>query len=192
MKTSRLWQKVIASAINCAAVLALTLPFVAFLGVELWKIITISSFFCYNVICRKRCLGMRFVGTFIEPPTTVLYALTYTTGFATIFYSVALPGDLLALNGFLQTVSYMTTGNTAHGWVAGQATMTRDQYMELCKSRARLALLEGKPDKAVHDLIADLGKYKETAPPHYIAQLGLVLLKEGDEIMIQKWIEGFA
>lgn len=133
---------------------------------------------------------MRLVGTYIEPPTSPFYALLYTLGFASFFYSAIFPLDLLLVNGVIQTVSVMMTGNTAHGNFAGQGTMTRDQYVERCKGRARLSMMVGDPKKAVHELIDDLGRYKDTSPPSYIADLGLVLLKEADEYWISHWIEG--
>ena len=82
--------------------------------------------------------------TYIEPPTSPLYAALYTAGFATFFYSVWFPMDLLIANGLLQITSLAMTGNTAHGNFAGQGTMSREQYLERAKGRARLYVIEGK------------------------------------------------
>jgi hypothetical protein len=86
---------------------------------------------------------MRLVGTFIEPPTTLLYASLYSCGFATFFYNVWFPMDLLAANGILQVTSLAMTGNTAHAFLARSGTMSRDDYMKRCKSQAYLHILEG-------------------------------------------------
>ena len=61
MKTSSISQKIGASAINCSLVMMVASPLYPLLGVELWKLATILSFFGYNLICRKRCIGMYVV-----------------------------------------------------------------------------------------------------------------------------------
>ena len=93
----------------------------------------ISSLLFLQSDIRTRCIGMRCVGTYIEPPTSFRYAALYSLGFATFFYSVWFPMDLLIVNGILQVGSLAMTGNTLHGNFAGQGTMSREQYLERAK-----------------------------------------------------------
>lgn len=191
MDTSRVWQKVGASAINCAAVLILTLPFLLFVSIELWKLLTILVFFLYNLIFRRRCLGMRIVHTFIDPPASPLYIVNYTIGYATFFYYVMVPFDLLALNGVAQTVSVMTTGNTLHARLAGQGTLTREQYLAQCKQRAHKILEVDMKSTAVESLIRDLTPWRDLTPSQLEMDLGRILARDGTSEHVRAWIDGF-
>ena len=192
MKTSSIPQKIGASAINCSLVMMVAAPLYPLLGVELWKLATITAFFSYNLICRKRCIGMYVVHTFIEPPTSFRYAALYSLGFATFFYSVWFPMDLLLANGLLQVGSLAMTGNTLHGNLAGQGTMSRAQYLNECKKRAGALLLDGKPHEAVASMVNDLNHWSELAPSKWLIDMGYVLADGQDNTRnLVAWIDGF-
>jgi hypothetical protein len=191
MKTSSIPQKVGASVINCSLVLLLTIPLYPLLAADLWKLLTVSVFFFYNMIFRTRCIGMRCVGTYIEPPTSPLYAALYSVGFATFFYSVWFPMDLLIANTILQVGSLTMTGNTLHGNFAGQGTMSRGQYLDRAKGRARLYVIEGKLDEAVSSLESDLDKWPDLQQPKWIIDIGRNLARDGNQGLVLTWIEGF-
>jgi hypothetical protein len=115
--------KVGASMINVSLIVFASLPLYAVMpDVNTWRLSCVVIFVIYNLMFRKRCLGMRLMGTYIHPPSSIPYVAAYAAGFASIIYWVWLPFDLLLLNSAAQLTSILRTGNTLHGWLTGSET----------------------------------------------------------------------
>ena len=192
MKTSSIPQKIGASAINCTLVLLLTIPLYPLLDrgfVEATERFSLL-FLQYDIQNALHWHAIR--GTYIEPPTSPLYAALYSVGFATFFYSVWFPMDLLIANTILQVGSLTMTGNTLHGNFAGQGTMSRGQYLERAKGRARLYVIEGKLHEAVSSLASDLDKWPDLRQPKWMIDIGRNAgQRNGKRRLVLTWIEGF-
>jgi hypothetical protein len=125
MATS-LGDKVGASMINVSLLVFVSLPLYALMpDVNSWRFACVLTFLIYNLAVRKRCLGMRLMGTYIHPPSSIPYVAAYAAGFASIIYYIWLPFDLLLLNSAAQLTSILRTGNTLHGWLTGSETTTK-------------------------------------------------------------------
>ena len=133
---------------------------------------------------------MRVVGTYIEPPTSIWYATLYSLGFSTFFYHVYVPMDLLAVNGTLQVTSLAMTGNTLHGNLAGQGTMSREEYLARAKRRAGGYWLDGNLHQAVNSLVNDLQSWKDLRIPDFMIDLGRTLADDNDYAGVRLWIDG--
>lgn len=187
---SRLWQKLGASTVNCVLVLLLTLPLLLVLNVEQWKIVSIAIFWSYNICFRSRCLGMRLVGTFIEGRSSILYVSLYTAGFSTFFYCACIPGDLLAANTIAQIVSLAMTNNTLHANLAGQGTITAEEYVARAQRRAGMFWLDGKYEAAVISLATDLSRWPDLRVPDWIVDGGMRMAVDKDAHGVRLWIDG--
>lgn len=129
MKNSNPDRKILASIINCTLVTVISLPIYLVAEPQVWKLSAVILFFAYNLIFRRRCIGMMVAGTYLERPTSVRYAALYTISFSSLFYSWHVPGDLLVANGLLfQLPSLALTGNTAHGLLGGQWTYEHNDH----------------------------------------------------------------
>lgn len=120
---SNVRQKALASFVNILIVMTLSLPIYLHAGWETGRISSVILWFLYNLLFRRRCVGMMVAGTYLERPASILYVTLYTLGFSTFFWSVLVPCDLLLANALCQIVSIKITGNTLHGWIGGQWTM---------------------------------------------------------------------
>src|SRR4029077_17246388 len=91
-------QKSEVSGINfgfVSVVMVAAWPLIAVASV--WKITAVAACFVYCMALRSRCLGAYVLALYQNKPTTMLYAALYTAGYATFFYSLILPNDLLLL-----------------------------------------------------------------------------------------------
>jgi hypothetical protein len=112
-----IWKRVSASAHNCAIIIVGSLPLLPLLGREGWRYATLAICFIYHVCCRHGCPGNYIAGLRNEPPLSVQYCALYTCGFATIFYSIAVPFDLLAMYVLAQLICLRVTGRTIPGYL---------------------------------------------------------------------------
>src|SRR5215471_17273255 len=106
-----------ASAHNCAAIIVGSLPLLPILGRENWRYALVAICFLYHLWFRRRCLGNFVCGVTNSKPFGVLYCALYSAGFATIFWSIAVPFDLLAMYVCAQWVCLRATGYTLPGLV---------------------------------------------------------------------------
>ena len=84
------------------------------------------------------------------------------------------------------------TGNTLHGNLAGQGTMSREQYLHECKKRAGALLLDGKPHEAVASMVEDLNRWPDLQPPKWLIDMGNMLADaNGNTRSLVAWIDGF-
>jgi hypothetical protein len=120
-------QKVAASTVNCVIVFTASVPFYLMFSVDAWRAATVILFFSYNMIFRKRCIGMMLVGTYSEKPASPVYAALYTLSFSTVLWYWIFPLDLALAYGFtVQAPCVMLTGNTLHGWITNEGTRTNN------------------------------------------------------------------
>jgi hypothetical protein len=126
-------QKFFASALNAMTVLIITSPLLLLLGFTWeWKLTTIIIFFLYEIILLatkdKRDFGMVLVKSYWREPFTIfqyiIYNVFYTLSFATLFFYIIFPGDILILNLlFIQLPLVIFTKSTLHGCLSGMATI---------------------------------------------------------------------
>ena len=117
--------KIIASVINCSLVTLISLPIYFVAEIAVWKASAVALFFIYNVLFRKRCVGMYLVRTYQERPASVRFAALYSISYSSLLFYVYVPGDLLCINGLVfQLPCLALVGNTAHGYLAGQQTLS--------------------------------------------------------------------
>lgn len=138
MKTK--WhQKLLASIINALIVFIVIIPIWLFEISSGWqKLIIIMVFFFYELafmLLAKdgRDLGMRVVGSRWRKNYSnrrkVVYTIFYTASFASIFFWVRYPFDLLLMNLLLiQLPSVLLSGTTFHGWIAGMTSVIDGKY----------------------------------------------------------------
>jgi hypothetical protein len=122
-----IWKRISASAHNCALIIVGSLPLLPFLGREGWRYAVIAICFVYHLRYRRSCLGNFITGLRNEPPISVLYCLFYTGGFATIFYSIAVPFDLLGMYVLAQALCLRTTGRTIPGYLTNWSPTYENQ-----------------------------------------------------------------
>ena len=110
-------RRVSASAHNCALIIVGSLPLLPLLGRENWRYAVITICFVFHIVFRRRDLGGIVNGLKYDPPPSVLWCALYSCGFSTIFYSVAVPFDVLGLYVLLQGVCLRATGYTIPGLI---------------------------------------------------------------------------
>jgi hypothetical protein len=71
--------------------------------------------------------------------------------------------------------------------------MTRAEYLEWCKKRAREYLDAGALGDAVASILSDLGKNPETekSVQPELSMIGIVAAANGDSEFVRRFIEGF-
>jgi hypothetical protein len=122
-------KKATASAVNISIVSASTLPIYYFLGLNIWRVSCIISFFLYSLLLSHRCFGQMVAGTYQNQPTNLAFAALYTAGFTTVIYWIWFPFDLALANGlFVQMPCLLVFGNTLHGLATGRQTMTQVEH----------------------------------------------------------------
>jgi hypothetical protein len=72
------------------------------------------------------------------------------------------------------------------------STMTREQYVERSKERARTLLRVGRTREAVISIIMDMRKQPSCAVPPEIHAFGICAATAGDVAATREYIEGFA
>ena len=120
-------RKLLASSLNAILAIAMATPTLDH-SWEAFRIAAVLNFFLYNLLflaCNEnRCLGMigfglRWRGPF-EWRRHLAHNLLYTASFATLFWFVVFPFDLLVANLLLlQIPALLTRGQTFHALVAG-------------------------------------------------------------------------
>ena len=70
--------------------------------------------------------------------------------------------------------------------------MTREQYVERSKERARSLLRVGQIHEAVASMMMDMRKYPNCEVPHEIHAIGIHAAAAGDVAVTRAYIEGFA
>ena len=113
------WQRVSASAHNCSLIIVGSLPTLPILGRENWRHALIATCFAYHACFRRGCIGNYINRSRDEPPVSLRWCIFYTAGFATIFYSVFVPFDLLGLYIVAQIACLRLTGRTIPGYLTG-------------------------------------------------------------------------
>jgi hypothetical protein len=85
----------------------------------------------------------------------------------------------------------MASGN-AHLLVSlTLSTVTREQYVERSKERARSLLRVGRIREAVASMMMDMRKYPNCEVPHEIHAIGIYGAAAGDVAVARAYIEGF-
>ena len=75
------------------------------------------------------------------------------------------------------------------------STVTREQYVERSKERARSLLMVGRIHQAVASMMMDMRKYPNypnCEVPHEIHATGIFAAAAGDAVLARAYIEGFA
>jgi hypothetical protein len=80
----------------------------------------------------------------------------------------------------------MASGN-AHLLVS----LTREQFIERSKERARSLLRVGRIREAVASMMADMRKHPNCEVPHEIHAIGIFAAAAGDAAVVRAYIEGF-
>ena len=80
----------------------------------------------------------------------------------------------------------MASGN-AHLLVS----LTREQFIERSKERARSLLRVGRIREAVASMMADMRKHPNCEVPHEIHAIGISATAAGDAAVARAYIEGF-
>jgi hypothetical protein len=114
---SLMLRRVSASAHNCALIIVGSLPLLPLLGRENWRYALVAICFAYHYWFRRRCLGNFICGFSNTRPVGALYCALYSAGFATIFYSVAVPFDILGVYVLGQWLCLRATGYTIPGFI---------------------------------------------------------------------------
>jgi len=70
-------------------------------------------------------------------------------------------------------------------------TVTREQYVEQCKERARALLRVAQIREAVTSMMADMRKHPDCGVPHEIHVTGIFAAAAGDAVAARAYIEGF-
>ena len=71
------------------------------------------------------------------------------------------------------------------------STVTREQYVERSKKRARSLLRVGRIHQAVASMMMDMRKYPNCEVPHEIHAIGICAAAAGDAAVARAYIEGF-
>jgi len=69
--------------------------------------------------------------------------------------------------------------------------VTREQYVERCKERARALLGVGQIREAVASMMADMRKHPDCGVPHEIHVMGVSAAAGTDAVVARAYIEGF-
>jgi len=136
MRPTNLFEKILPSLINLAAVVLLSIPVVwNQTDIVTKKIYIIFIFFSYNLLFlffnKNRCLGMMIVGTYWEKDyplkNKLLWLILYTLSFSTLFFWLFFPFDLFVINLlFLQLPTILTKRTTLHGFLSGQMATVKN------------------------------------------------------------------
>jgi hypothetical protein len=70
-------------------------------------------------------------------------------------------------------------------------TVTREQYVERSKERARSLISVGRIREAVASMMMDMRKYPNCEVPHEIHAIGIFAAAAGDAAVARAYIEGF-
>ena len=71
------------------------------------------------------------------------------------------------------------------------STVTREQYIERSKERARSLIGVGRIREAVASMMMDMRKYPNCEVPHEIHAIGICAAAAGDAAVARAYIEGF-
>ena len=71
------------------------------------------------------------------------------------------------------------------------STVTREQYVERSKERARSLLRVGRIREAVASMMIDMRKHPDCEVPHEIHATGIFAAGAGDAAVARAYIEGF-
>jgi len=71
------------------------------------------------------------------------------------------------------------------------STVTREQYVERSKERARALISGGRIREAVASMIMDMRKHPSCGVPHEIHAIGISAATAGDAAAARAYIEGF-
>jgi hypothetical protein len=71
------------------------------------------------------------------------------------------------------------------------STVTREQYIERSKERARSLISVGRIREAVASMMMDMRKYPNCEVPHEIHAIGICAAAAGDAAVARAYIEGF-
>ena len=133
MKATSVTIKFLASIINAIVALVITSFFLFLHGADLeWKCLAIAVFFVYELVWLftedKRDLGMMVVGSHWSTPPShakyIIYNILYTLSFATLFFYVIFPLDLLLFNLIIIQLPFIIfSGTTLHGYLSGMRTI---------------------------------------------------------------------
>jgi len=134
-RSTNLYEKLAPSIINAAFVLAVSSPFLWIWGFGLrWELATIAIFFVYSLgfalFNENRCLGMMVANTYWQKKFSLhqklIYAILYTASFATIFFWIIFPFDLLLANLLLLQLPFVVTRQTTlHAFLSGNNRTVR-------------------------------------------------------------------
>jgi len=115
--------------VNLTIVFLISLPFLWIWGLGLsWRLATIVIFFIYSLtfalFSENRCLGMMAAKTYWQKkfslPQKLIYTILYTASFATIFFWIIFPFDLLLANLLLLQLPFVITKQTTlHAFLSG-------------------------------------------------------------------------
>lgn len=152
MKTTKWYEKLAASLINVAIVMALSGIFKPLIADEMErKGVLIVLFFSYNILRSYlpsfRCAGMRLVGSYwrVQPSITqrMVYSVLYTLSFATWFIQIRFPFDLGLFNLLcLQLPCIALTGTTLHAWLSGNMITVKTARRERKVEKRRWHVVE--------------------------------------------------
>jgi len=133
MRSTSIWEKALASAVNTIITLIVSLPFFLIWGFgSKWKLSVLIIFFLveflFSIFGKNKDLGMRVVGSKWRGRHSIiqyfLYNIFYTMSFSTLFFSVWFPLDLFLINILLiQLPCILATGTTFHGYISGLETI---------------------------------------------------------------------
>ena len=84
----------------------------------------------------------------------------------------------------------MATWN-AHCRVLDGINVTREQYVERSKERARSLISVGRIREAVDSMMMDMRKYPNCEVPHEIHAIGIYAAAAGDVAVARAYVEGF-
>lgn len=140
-KTTNALYKLLPSVLNVILTFILSSPFLLLFGPSLtWRTAWITVFFLYNLIFeflyQRRDPGMIIFSTYYErqrtPKEELLYVLLYTISFSTLLFHLWFPFDLLLINLIaFQLPFVLRTGNTFHGYIAGNIRTVRKSEAHL-------------------------------------------------------------
>ena len=114
-----IWKRVHSSAVNCSAIIVGALPLLPLLGTNWWRYACIAICIAYHWIFRRQCLGNWLSGISNRQPLTLTYIAFYSAGFSTIFYTIAVPFDLLLIYVAAQYACCSLTGRTIPSILTG-------------------------------------------------------------------------
>lgn len=132
-RSTSIIQKLLASVVNALFVIAISLPFYFYFGLDFrYKFSVVIIFFFYEQLPmftkNKRDLGMLVVDSHWKVPFSTtqyfIYNIFYTLSFSTLMFYIWFPFDLLLLNLLiLQTCMIHFTGRTLHGYISNMQTI---------------------------------------------------------------------